>query len=212
MEIKSRTIKILKNKKGMTLIETVITFIIAGILIASTGALIISGLNLYQDTAARNLNKQIGDSVLDIVRDQLQYSTYIEGMDFNGTLGPDEVETSYGAIFTSPDLNANGPGKLYIKRPGDNKVTDVFPGEGFYSGRTVGLSYVLSNPGEDLPFALTITVDVYNDNDVGFNRSTSVQLMNIPNDTSGDPLGILPGPGESFEWTNTMAVIYTPVE
>lgn len=196
----------------MTLIETVVTFIIAGILIAATGALIITGLNLFQDTAARNLDKQIGDSVLDIARKNLEYSTDIYSAPFTSTTYLDEIDISEGAIYTSADGDNIAPGKLYLKKPGDTESTDVFSGDSFYSDRKVGLSYYIKQPEEGLPVALTINVQVYDGDKITYKTSTSIQLINMTVET--DPEGGLLDTTDYLageEWTNSI-IVYTPVE
>lgn len=195
---------VLKQRKGMTLIETVITLLIAGILIAATGALIISGLNLFQDTAARNLDQQIGDNVLEIVREQILYSKSVTIEENVTSFSEDSVGTS-GAIFvgTGPSTPAN-KGKLYIKRAGeDEEVFDVYPQDNFYAGRKLTLQLTVDKVKPQK--ALTLTVKVMDGDDSKYVKSTSFQLLNSSE---------LDAPFAAQTWPTggPAVIVFTPVE
>lgn len=195
--------KILRDRKGMTLVETVVAFVIAGLLIAATGALIISGLNLFNDTAARSFDKQIGDSTLDVVQKQLKYARSVtpsDGLPQTGTAG---------AIFVG--TAANNPGEkgiLYMKKTGvDSHVKEVFPEDGFYSGRTVSIGFSVEKKSK-LPKAVTIMVNVYDGNDVSYRTSTSVQLLN--SGESDFPTKEIYESGKSYGYGKVL--VFTPLE
>lgn len=184
----------------MTLVETIIAFVIAGILIAATGALIISGLNLFNDTAAKTLDKQIADETMEIVVEKLQYAKSVKSSNQVPT------DTTSGAIFVGEDGSTpSRTGKLFMKKDGTDETFSVFPQDNFYSGRTLMLSYTVEKTGGGTK-AITVTVKVYDGDEHKYSKSSSIQLLNSmkeddPKDTSTTQTH---GPG--------IVIVYTPVE
>lgn len=199
---KQSPFRILKQKKGMTLVETVVTFVIAGILIASTGALIITGLNLYQDTAARNLNKQIGDSVLETVSNKLLYAKSIYDTGTSSPLNMEDIGTA-GAIFVGTDTNVpEAKGYLYAKEPGEGKsFSEVYPKD-FYSGRQIEMQLTVDKA--TVTKAVTVNIRVVEGTEVLYQRSTSLQLLNCGE--NDPPLNTGP------PWGATTVIGYTMVD
>lgn len=183
----------------MTLVETIVAFVVAGILITATGALLITGLNLFNDTAARSLDKQIGDTVLSTVREKLIDAESIEEFDvdpisFDG-------KTSQGAIFTGNDAySVDAQGFFFLKKVGEDTAYN-FSNENFYSGRKVGISYSIDKV--ETPKAMTVTIKVYKNDDVVYTRSTSFNLMN--SGESDKPLA-------KGEWNEGTPILFTPAD
>ena len=192
---------VLKQKKGMTLIEAVITFVIAGLLIGATSALIITGLNIFNDTATHSTDKQIGDSVLDTVRGRLLYAKSIEkGPEMSPFPGFYDY-ISQGAIFTGDGaLSPLDDGEFYIKMPGDTDATN-FSNENFYMNRKIGIDLTVDQVYPKK--AVTIKVNVYEGADVVYSRSTSFELLNS---------GEFDLPSETGNWGQGTVIIYTPMD
>ena len=167
---------VLKQKSGMTLIETVVTFIIAGILIAATGALIITGLNLYQDTAARNLDKQIGDSVLENVSNKLLYAKSIEKGPQSSPLDMEMIGTAGGIFVGIDESSPQERGYLFFKEPGEGKTFSAAYPKDFYSGRQIEMTLKVDKVTGTK--AVTLSIKVYDEGEAKYQRSTSLQLLN----------------------------------
>lgn len=66
---------LLKNKKGMTLVEVIVVLVIASILLVIMGSLILNSFSYFNKTSNANLNQQSVDSVSSFVRKQLLYAS-----------------------------------------------------------------------------------------------------------------------------------------
>lgn len=176
----------------MTLVETIVAFVIAGILIAATGALIIAGMNFFNDTVAKNLDKQIGDDALEIVTEKIQYAKSVK----KASSVPSD--TTSGAIYVEPEKQNPERGKLFIKKEGTDEVIPVFAQEDFYSGRLLNLTCEFEDTG-DKAKAVTITVKVFDGDKEKYSKSSTIQLLNYTaEDGTGNGSGSI--------------IVYTPVE
>ncbi len=67
--------KLRYDKRGMTLIEMIISLVILSILMSSTMGMIISSNNIFVSTSQAALDRLVGNSVYSTLESMLKYST-----------------------------------------------------------------------------------------------------------------------------------------
>jgi prepilin-type N-terminal cleavage/methylation domain-containing protein len=179
--------RLLTEKKGVTLVEVIITLLIAGILIAASSGLIIAGMNLVSNTANKTMDENIAEAVLDLASKRLYYAPVITASAITtGEIPQGALDGGNTVIYVGDDAGKAIPkGMIRLKRydaaAGDN--LNIF-GDAFYHGRSVSLLYTVDKVVQDEPKAVTLTVIVYDsEGKQTQKRTTSLQLLNA--DTTG---------------------------
>ncbi len=138
------------NKKGFTLVEIIVSIALASIILMLAGTLILSSTNLLNTSSERDLDKRTVDSVIEFVREEIEYATDVRILNSSSNHIPDYQNDANWHYFYIKDY------KLY--RDG----IDVFS-DGFYSGRDfkmvvkanyqnkvrVDIRYILNDGRED---------------------------------------------------------------
>lgn len=96
----------LKNKKGMTLIEIIVTLAVVVIALALTGSILLSSLGLYSGAAAGDLDKQGLDQISEYFHDTLVYATdvYVQGEKPDDSNDWNEIHVSGNRLYTNDKL------------------------------------------------------------------------------------------------------------
>lgn len=63
------------NNKGVTLVEMVVTIAIITIIVGLTSTIILASQNIFRRNANEIFGKQIGENILNFVKEELEYST-----------------------------------------------------------------------------------------------------------------------------------------
>lgn len=71
----------IKNKKGFTLVEIIVSLAIFSAVLAVLGGIMVSGFNYFYETSSTDLNKRSVDELLDYVRGELLYATDVRVQD-----------------------------------------------------------------------------------------------------------------------------------
>ncbi|MDR2156919.1 MAG: hypothetical protein LBO81_03960 [Clostridiales Family XIII bacterium] len=168
----------------MTLVEIIVTFLVAAILIAASSALIISGTNLVAHTTNRAMDEAVADAALKLTSRRLLYASAVsvvepgDPKDFNAALTENKTVVYTGD--ESGNAALDGKGMLWFKRfdaEAEAKI-NIF-GVSFYHGRRIALQYKVDRVRENMPKAVTVTVLVYNrEGERTLTKSTTVQLLN----------------------------------
>lgn len=66
------------NRKGFTLIEIIVTLLIASIVMLVAGSMIFNSLDFFQKTAASDADKQVTDDLSEIIKDELIFATEVK--------------------------------------------------------------------------------------------------------------------------------------
>jgi prepilin-type N-terminal cleavage/methylation domain-containing protein len=180
--------RLLTEKKGMTLVELIITFVVAAILIASSSALIISSTNMIAHTTDKTMNESAADAILNIVAQRLRYASSVEvsgaqsGANMSSALNDALSETGATVFYIGDATGAVSPtgrGVLWFKRFDETgSAVNIF-GDAFYHGSRIALQYTVDKVEENKTKAVTLTVFVYDGNgEQKMKRSTSLQLVN----------------------------------
>ena len=194
-----------RKRGGFTLVEVMVTLVITIIVIAVSSTLIITGTNIFARSAQRETQTNIAESVLTFVSDQLLYARRIEPGGPNTGNGKLDYGQAEGAILhvraatgMGGTLQGATEGQLFFLRASDNspEPVNVF-GSGFYQNYKIGilLDIFYENPATLENASFTLTVNVYNSNNLNPNpvmsRTTTKPLLNY----KGNEFEGLGGPG-----------------
>jgi prepilin-type N-terminal cleavage/methylation domain-containing protein len=179
--------RLFAEKRGMTLVEVIVTFVIAAILIAASSGLIISSTNLVAHASNKTMDESIADSVLNLVSQRLLYAPAISVVspgnpgDFDAALSRKRtvLYTGDASGAAAPD----GRGMLWFKRfdAAANEKINIF-GASFYHGRDIALRYRVDKVAKNESKAVTLIVSIYRDGKQVLERSVSLQLLNAKTD------------------------------
>lgn len=153
----------IKNKKGFTLVEISVTFIILAIVIAIASSLIIAGSNFLARNAGMSDAKFVGDSICDNITAQLTDATKLTVAPSTATVEKDDsaIKIENGRMFV--DVFNNGYVDLY--------------GDGFYGGFDVRISTEVSSGGKFVE--LTVFVVNRNSGKIAYKTGNSIKLVNM---------------------------------
>lgn len=168
--------KVLRNKKGFTLVELIVTLAILSIVLVVAGNFLFFGNRMFSENANKHTDKFIGDSVYDFMRERLIYASHIQVL----PQGAEEKDLKYKNVFGA---GTEGTGYLLLNK--DKKVptnpNDNVYGEGFYSGNRI---YYTVKVVSDTEFELM--VHVLNDkNEELYSTGAVIKNLNIPLATTG---------------------------
>lgn len=79
----------LKNRKGFTLVEIIVSIAVASIVLLVAGSMILSSSNFMMTTTDTDLNKRSVDSIIDFVRGEIIYSTDVRFVPVDSKYAPD---------------------------------------------------------------------------------------------------------------------------
>ncbi|WP_195269853.1 prepilin-type N-terminal cleavage/methylation domain-containing protein [Eubacterium sp. 1001713B170207_170306_E7] len=151
----------IRNNKGFTLVELIVTLAIASIVMLVAGNYLFFGNRMFAENEVKNTDKYIGDSVFQFMKERLIYAGKIEVIDRAKVLSG-ESEAKYSHIF---ELSGNSveENKGYLEFTNDKTVKapeDIY-GVDFY--RNNKISYTLRLDEKDsTKTTFVLTVYVYN--------------------------------------------------
>jgi hypothetical protein len=168
----------------MTLVEIIVAFVIAAILISASSALIISSTNLVAHATNKTMDESIADAVLTLTTQQLLYalSVSVVSPDDSGAVSA-ALASDRTVVYIGDESGAvasGGRGVLWFKRfdAGASERINIF-GASFYHGRSIALQYRVDRVAANETKAVTATVLIYNrEGEQTLKRSTSLQLLN----------------------------------
>jgi prepilin-type N-terminal cleavage/methylation domain-containing protein len=189
---KLKQISKINRKSGMTLVELIVSLVISGIVIAGASVLILSSTNLFGHAAAKQLDEDVANSVLNVYTKNLRYAAgagvtpTVDSADFNTVVTTDTE--AYLFVGNGPESTptVNAEGKLYIKRVGEATATNYF-GDDFYNTRTIKVAYdtYVNTAGlnsDSTPKVtskgVTVTVFIFREGKQALKKSISVEMLN----------------------------------
>ncbi|GEM_PF-5594644 len=164
----------LKNdKRGMTLIEMIISLVILSILMTSTMGMITSSMSIFTSTSLAALDKMVGNSIFQTLEASTKYSTHM-------TISDSPISDSAGTkafMVNNSATNSDGEdsGLLYFRPDGDSEFINLYD-TSFYNGRTV--QYKIEKAGNDNRH-IRITVTVYRDGEKVYVRDGLIKCVNL---------------------------------
>ena len=171
------------RKGGFTLVEMIVTLVIAIIIIGVSGSLIITGTNIFTKSAQKDRQMDIAETVLSFAVDRLLYAESISERTPSPTGASAGYAGAQGAVLhiINPDTNTGGNrGQLYFRRAGDSGYPVNVFGAGFYHNYLVAINYDIERPGSG-GASVTVTVTLYNSSrpeEAVAERSSTKPLLN----------------------------------
>ena len=156
---------IIRNEKGMTLIEIVITLLIASIIMMMAGSILLSSMGFFDQHAISDMDKSTLDSAFGVVSDRIEYAT---GVRISETSLRKEEEYDDWRYYR---INQ---GKVYAQ------LGDVLSGEDdlytndFYHKRTFTMK--VQRKGKD---KLYLYMGIKDGDNVVYDRSRTLTLENL---------------------------------
>ncbi len=175
--------KVLKKRKGFTMIEIVVSLLIAGMIMSFAGTWLLSSGKYLNLTANKNEVKLIGDKVLDFMTQKIKYCGNIK-------ISQAGLNYKYDNSFASTDSVNN---MLLFN---DNNIFT----EQFYSGASLNYTTEVLR-GDCLKIGITVEKDNHE-----YKTDTVVELGNISFDGNSieyDTSDVLINPFISFENAKT---------
>jgi len=158
-----------KSKLGLTLVEMVISLVILSILMTSTMGIIVSSSNIFISTSKATLDKQVGNSVFDLLESMIKYTTHLEISDKQNA----SMDQGFSIVLKDEETNS---GYLYYKRAKSESAVPMYD-NAFYNGiRTV--QYELNPVGKDGKH-VNLIVRVFRDGKQMFTREQVIRCVNL---------------------------------
>lgn len=153
----------MKNYKGFTLIEVVVSLLITSLILAFAAAFFFAGERMTENAVRKNQAKLVGDNVLEYLSDRIEYSSALEIK--SGNISGAKYEN---VLYISPD------NYLALKTATTNDG-NVF-GKDYYSGLKIRTAYTVYEEN-----CIKINVDVLNENlsDRLYTVSNTVKLSKL---------------------------------
>lgn len=73
--------KLVKNKKGMTLVEIIVSLLIASIVLVMAGSILLSSLSMYDQNTLEDLDKGLLDNAFRLVEEEITYAGEVQVRD-----------------------------------------------------------------------------------------------------------------------------------
>jgi hypothetical protein len=210
-ELHKKICRLLRSNRGTTLVEVILTIVIAGIVVALSAGILLSGSTLISDVTNRDLDTQIAKSVSQLATDNINMAKSVT------VLTPAELEDALKRdntlIYIGDESGAPAAkGRLYFRKAGTTEPAINIFGEVFYHGRSIALTYRVDKVEPDLPKAITIITSVHNRDELTAKRHRSIQILNAPliPPQTADPATYPPQlpPLQTGEWgDDTTAII-----
>lgn len=166
--------KLRYDKRGMTLIEMIISLVILSILMTSTMGMIISSNNIFVSTSQAALDRLVGNSVYSTLESVLKYST---SLTISATPKADNKQQSF---MVSVSDSATNSGKVMYRGKADDdgnasNYISLYT-QSFYNNRTV--QYRIVETGKDQRH-VDMQVKVYRDGKLVFSKDAVIKCLNL---------------------------------
>lgn len=162
--------KILKNKKGFTLVEAIAVVAIMGILATVIGGLVTSGTTAYMRQKENSAAKDLGTIVQNEIKQMIYNATevYLQGEKTASNAKPDDSLVSDTNYIVDDEDDNDGTHHTMVNAPKANNKYSVFKSDGgklVYTAdhKTEKAEYFTdkSRPAEARAFYGSFTIDVY---------------------------------------------------
>ena len=148
--------KLLKNRKGYTLVELIAASAALCVIIAITGGIMLASLRTYNKNTRLGEAKQLGISAYEYISGSLTYAVGIE-IGGNESGYPESIKVESGRLLRSA---------------GGGEFTEVY-GDASYNGARLRTKTSVDGT------VMSLTVEIIKDEDVLFSKSSSFSLLNI---------------------------------
>lgn len=171
---------ILRDKKGMTLVEVLVASALLVVLIGVAGGLIISSMNNSTRYNRMDNAKQMGIAVYDFYQDTLQNATFIaidptNRENINNVADMLEDKAGLQIAFNGSSGYETAPadgGHIYFKQVDEMTFNDLY-GDDFYNYMTINTALYFSGT------VMSLQVDVLWEGEVLFTKHSSFRLATL---------------------------------
>lgn len=164
--------KLKNDKRGMTLIEMIISLVILSILMTSTMGMLTSSISIFTSTSMAALDKMVGNSVFNTIENAAKYATHMKLVDRGTAVDESEYVQKISIENLEPETDS---GKLWYKMDGEASSVNLFSDD-FYMGRTV--QYKIQKVGSDHKH-IKLSVTVYREGEPCYARDGVIKCVNL---------------------------------
>lgn len=164
-------INLLKNKKGFTLVELIVTLAIMSIILLVAGNYLFFGNRIFSESEVKNTEKSIGDDIYNFMQERLTYATKIE---INAS---NDNKAKYNNVFKQE------VGNLYFGKKNVNSLENIY-GDVYYRDYKINykVSALASNEKPDIYDRLKLSVEVIDKNNaVVYQTGSIIKCLNLQN-------------------------------
>lgn len=161
--------KLRHDKRGMTLIEMIISLVILSILMTSTMGMITSSMSIFTSTSMAALDRMVGNSVYQTLESSLKYATHL-------TISETQDNSLSSQSFCIGNVdNATNSGSVMYRAEGEADYLSLYSPE-FYGNRTI--QYSVKEVGTDHRH-VEITVKIFRDGEVVYTKDSIIKCVNL---------------------------------
>lgn len=165
--------KMMRDKKGFTLIEMVITLVILSILMTITLGMVNSSGRIFTASYQRDTDKGIGDNAFEAIQTACRYATHLKITDLNTTTPSSSGSYDQGFYISQTQSDTSSGYLHYIDK---TKNDTGYYDQGYYSGRTI--RYNIEEVGEGHNH-VKLTLQVIRDGHSVYQRQEVIECINI---------------------------------
>ncbi|MEG1332020.1 MAG: prepilin-type N-terminal cleavage/methylation domain-containing protein, partial [Eubacterium sp.] len=215
-----KQLNLLRNNKGFTLVEMIVTLAIFSIVLVVAGNYLFFGNRMYAQSEMKGTEKSIGDNMYAFMQDRLTYATAIE---INASQAPKDKTIKYSNVFEIKDNQQH----LYFGEKGkpntiETNTTDLY-GEAYYHNYKVGYDVkALTGDTPNIYDRLELKVIVKNKDDTtAYETKSIIKCLNLANrgksiELKGGVLSVdmqyLSNPIISYDKEQKDDSIFSPIE
>ena len=154
--------KNIKNRKGFTLVEVIVSMLIVSIILTFATSFFFTGEKMFANSIKGNTSKLIGDNVLEFISDKLTYSTNVEVLK-----NADVSSAKYNNV-----IYMNSEKTIGFKTPISNK--DNIYSTDYYNGYTIKLIVTVMPES-----CIKVTIKVMDKDEEQYSTYNVIKLINI---------------------------------
>lgn len=152
----------MRDNKGFTLVELIVTLAITAIVLAIAGGILLTSFQLFSANSSANEAKLIGDTVSRYVSDQLTYASDLQLIDQSDTATTAQYSNRIQIIS----------GRLHVQTASQSDYN--YYGDAFYLGTTVQMSVKTVDHN-----TISLKIDVLKKGAVIYQTQSVINLLNI---------------------------------
>lgn len=141
----------MKNNKGFTLIEVIVSIAVGSISLVVIGSLLINSISLYMNVSYSDIDKRALDSIVSFIREEVEYSTDVRLMSMSDENAPVISDTSkWHRFYVSNGVLYRDNEQLYSNSFYNSKTLAIQAKGNYENQVRVDLSYQLNQDDEEV--------------------------------------------------------------
>lgn len=141
----------MKNKNGFTLVEIIISIAIGSIVLMIAGSMLVSSFKFLFSTTDTDLDKRAVDSLIDIVRSDVEYSYDVRLVRANSDMAINDltIENGWHSYYVQDNVLYRDSEELLDQSYYNKKNFELYANGNYENGVRVDFKYVLKNNDEN---------------------------------------------------------------